>query len=83
MVGEWGVVLGWPAFMSVIVITAVSSASPQRVDALRPNPHLPPDRRYLSAHPRIIAFSLAHDALAPSQQAHALSQSILPGMYVR
>jgi L-rhamnose-H+ transport protein len=82
--GEWGVVLGWPAFMSVIVITAgfIGIASGEWMHSGQTPIFLQIAGIFLLIL-AIIAFSLAHDALAPSQQAHALSQSILPGMYVR
>lgn len=82
--GEWGVVLGWPSFMSVIVITAglLGIASGEWAGSGRA-PVLFQMAGVFLLVLAIVAFSLAQNSLQHAQPAHALSSGSSPGAYVR
>jgi len=82
--GEWGVVLGWPAFMSVIVITAglLGIASGEWADSGRIPVLLQIAGVFLLVL-AIVAFSLAQNALQRGQQARTVFRGSFPAAYVR
>jgi L-rhamnose-H+ transport protein len=82
--GAWGVVLGWPAFMSVIVITAglLGIVSGEWAHSGRA-PVLFQIAGVLLLVLAIVAFSLAQNALQRSEQARTVSPSSFTAAYVR
>jgi L-rhamnose-H+ transport protein len=74
--GEWGVVLGWPAFMSFIVITAslLGIVSGEWAGSGK-TPVLCQIAGVFLLVLAIVAFSLAQNALQHGQQAHTVSRS--------
>jgi L-rhamnose-H+ transport protein len=82
--GEWGVVVGWPAFMSVIVITAglLGIVSGEWAGSGK-TPVLFQIAGIFLLVLAIVAFSLAQNALQHTQQARTVSRGSYSAAYVR
>lgn len=82
--GEWGVVLGWPAFMSVIVITAglLGIVSGEWAGSGR-TPVLFQIAGVLLLVLAIVAFSLAQNVLQHGERAGTVARGLFSAAYVR